>query len=124
MSAFEPAKRVTVYICESDRHHHQSLAHAILERAREEGLSGATMLRGIEGFGLSGRLRTTRLLSSSDDLPVVVEIVDQAHRIETFLPILERLVGEGLITVEDVEARAQDRARPPVLDDPADGDPT
>ena len=97
------AKRITVFIGEYDRYQHRSLADAILERAREEGLAGATLVRGIEGFGPSGRLKTTRLLSSSDDLPLIIEIVDDAHRIDRFLPIVDGMVSEGLVTVEDLD---------------------
>lgn len=96
-------KRLSIFIGEYDRYHHQSLADAILERAREDGLAGATLMRGIEGFGPSGRLKTTRLLSSSDDLPLVIEIIDDAHRIDQFIPILDRMIQEGLVTVEDAD---------------------
>jgi PII-like signaling protein len=113
-----PGRRLSVFIGEYDRYRHRSLAEAILERAREEGLAGATMMRGIEGFGPSGRLKTTRLLSSSDDLPILIEIVDDARRIERFVTILERMIEDGLVVVEDADIllyRDND-ARP--LDDP------
>jgi uncharacterized protein len=103
MAQRRSGKRLTVFIGEYDRYHHHSLADAILERAREEGLAGATLMRGIEGFGPSGRLKTTRLLSSSDDLPIVIEIVDDAHRIDTFIPLLDRMITEGLVIVEDAD---------------------
>jgi uncharacterized protein len=96
-------KMLTVFIGEYDRYHHHSLADAILERARQEGLAGATILRGIEGFGPSGRLKTTRLLSSSDDLPILIQIIDGAHQIERFLPVLDRMISQGLVTMEDVD---------------------
>jgi PII-like signaling protein len=96
-------KRLSIYVGEADRYRHRSLADAILDRAREEGLAGGTVIRGIEGFGASGRLKTTRLLSSSDNLPLIVEIVDEAHRIEAFIPILERMLDNGLVTVEEVD---------------------
>lgn len=112
-----PGKRLNIFVGEYDRYRHQGLAQAILERAREEGLAGATMLRGIEGFGPSGRLKTTRLLSSSDDLPIVIHIVDEAGRIDAFVPIVAEMVVDGLVTVEDVTMHAYHSARPHPLDD-------
>lgn len=117
-----PGKRLTIFVGEYDRYHHHPLAQAILERAREEGLAGATMARGIEGFGPSGRLKTTRFLSSSDDLPIVIDIIDDAHRIETFLPILDAMVSDGLVTVEDADIVSyQSRDPHPLDDDPIAG---
>jgi uncharacterized protein len=110
-------KRLSIFIGEYDRYRHRPLADAILDRAREEGLAGGTVIRGIEGFGPSGHLKTTRLLSSSDDLPIIIEIVDEAHRIETSIPILERMLQNGLVTVEEVDVQFhQDRQLHP-LDD-------
>lgn len=112
-------KRLCIFVGEYDRFHHHTLAQAICERAREEGLAGATVMRGIEGFGRSGRIKTTRLLSSSDDLPIVIHIVDDAHRIEKFLPIVEEMNPDGLITVEDVDVRSYGaRDSHPLDDDP------
>lgn len=99
-------KRLTVFVGEYDRYHHRALGDAILDRAREQGLAGATLIRGIEGFGRSRRLKTTRLLSSSDDLPIVVEIVDLADRIEDFLPTVEEMAQNALVTIEDVMIRS------------------
>lgn len=109
-----PGKRLSIFIGEYDRYHHRSLAEAILERAQEEGLAGATIQRGIEGFGPSGRLKTTRLLSSSDDLPVLIQIVDEGHRIDGFVAVVEQMVEEGLVTVENVEFHVyrKDQSRP------------
>jgi len=117
MPELHRGKRLTIYIGEYDRYHHHSLAHAILERAREEGLAGATMFRGIEGFGPSGRLKTTRFLSSSDDLPIVIEIVDDEHRIHTFLRILDVMVSDGLITIDNTDIFSYHATRPLPLDD-------
>lgn len=97
------AKRVSVYIGEADRYGHHSLSTEIVLRAREAGLAGATVLRGIEGFGASRALHTTHLLSLSDDLPLVIVLVDDAARVEAFLPQLDDLVREGLVVVDDVE---------------------
>lgn len=97
------ARRLTVYIGESDRHHHRPLYSEIVHRAHAAGLAGATVLRGIEGFGASSSVHTTRLLSLSEDLPVVVVIVDAADRVDHFALELDELITEGLVVVEDVE---------------------
>jgi PII-like signaling protein len=91
-----------IFIGESDRWHGRPLYDAIVERVRAEGLAGATVIRGIEGFGADSRLHTSRILRLSEDLPVVVEIVDTAERIDMVLPLLDEMVGEGMVTVEDV----------------------
>jgi hypothetical protein len=96
------AKRVRIYIGESDQWHGQPLFNAIVLRCREMGLAGATVLRGIEGYGANSRIHTAHILRLSEDLPVVVEIVDVAERIEKLLPILDAMVTEGLITIDDV----------------------
>ena len=98
-----PAKRLTVYIGESDLHHHKPLYVEIVHRAHAAGLAGATVLRGIEGFGASRHVHTTRILSLTEDLPVVVVLVDEAERIERFALELEELVSEGLIVLDDVQ---------------------
>ena len=93
-----------VFIGESDRHGNLALYEAIVAAARDAGLSGATVLRGIHGYGLTTRLRTTRILDLSTDLPLVVEIVDTRERVDAFLGPLNRLLEEagsgGLITLE------------------------
>lgn len=93
---------VRVFIGESDRWHDRPLYEAIVRRAREEGLAGATVLRGIEGFGANSRIHSVKILRLSEDLPLVIEIVDAAERIEAFLPLLDEMVTEGLITVEEI----------------------
>jgi PII-like signaling protein len=99
-------KLLRIFIGESDRWHGKPLYQAIVERVREAGLAGATVLRGIEGFGADSRLHTARLLRLSEDLPVVIEIVDAADKIEEILPALDEMVGEGMVTVERVEVIA------------------
>jgi len=96
-------KLVRIYVGESDRWHGQALYNAIVERARHEGLAGATVTRGIEGFGANSRIHTVSILRLSEDLPVKIEIVDIEERIRRFLPILDEMVTEGLITVQDCE---------------------
>ena len=95
-------KLVRIFIGESDRWHGKPLYQAIVERVREQGLAGATVIRGIEGFGADSHLHTSRILRLSEDLPVVVEIVDEAERIDAILPLLDEMVEEGMVTVERV----------------------
>ncbi|MDI3297773.1 MAG: DUF190 domain-containing protein [Bacillota bacterium] len=99
----EPARKLTVYVGESDRWRGQPLYHAIVMKARELGLAGATVTRGIEGYGANSRLHTARLLELSSDLPVVVEIVDHVERIQQLLPWLDEVLQEGLVVLQDVE---------------------
>ena len=97
------ALRLTIMISESDRWHHKPLSSEIVHRAHAAGLAGATVLHGVEGFGASNRIHTTRLLSLSEDLPVVIVIVDTHDRIHAFLPQLDELVTEGLVILDDCE---------------------
>lgn len=98
-----PAVRLTIFIGEDDTWHHKPLYHEIVHRAHNAGLAGASVLRGIEGYGASSRVHTTRLLSLSQDLPVAVIIIDQDDRIRAFLPQLDELVAEGLVILDPVE---------------------
>ncbi len=98
-----PGKWLRVYIGETDRWHGRPLFQAIVEVLRREGIAGATVLRGIEGFGAHSRIHTARVLRLSEDLPVVIDVVDSAERIERVLPLLGEMVNEGLITITDVE---------------------
>lgn len=97
------AQRLTIFVGESDRWHHHSLTSEILHRAHHAGLAGASVLRGVAGFGASGLVHTTHVLSLSDDLPMAVIIVDAVDRIQSFLPQLDELITEGLVIVDDVE---------------------
>jgi hypothetical protein len=99
-------KLLRIFVGESDRWHGKPLYQAIVERVRKEGLAGATVVRGIEGFGADSRLHTSRILRLSEDLPVVIEIVDSAERIDAVLPLLDEMVSEGLVTVEKVQVIA------------------
>ena len=98
-----PAVRLTVFLGEDDTWHHKPLYHEIVSRAHHAGLAGASVLRGIEGYGASSRIHTSRLLSLSEDLPLAVIIVDQEDRIRAFLPQLDELVTEGLVILDPVE---------------------
>lgn len=97
------ALRLTVFMGESDQWHHRPLYTEIVHRAHRAGLAGASVFRGIEGFGASSLIHTSRLLSLSEDLPVAVVIVDDEPRVRAFLPQLDELVGEGLVTLEPCE---------------------
>jgi len=97
---------VRIYIGESDSWHGRPLYQAIVERLRERGLAGATVLRGIEGYGAKARLHTTRILRLSEDLPILIEVVDQEDRLRAVLPELDAMVEDGLITLERVEVIA------------------
>lgn len=106
-------KLLRIFIGESDTWHGKPLYEAIVHRLREEGLAGATVLRGIEGFGAHSRLHTARILRLSEDLPLVIEVVDRAERIDSILPILDEMVTEGLVTVERVEVIAYKASEEP-----------
>jgi len=95
-----------IYIGESDTWHGQPLYDAIVQLLRERGLAGATVLRGIEGYGAKQHLHTTRILRLSEDLPVLIEIVDMEERVRAVLPELDAMVSGGLITLEKVEVYA------------------
>lgn len=118
MSTPTPGKLLTIYLGDADRLGGRSLAEVIVERAREDGLAGATVLRGIEGFGPDSRLRIAHLLPAGENVPVVIQIVDEARLVDAFLPRLERLLGGGVATTEDV-AFTVHSDRPPAypLDD-------
>jgi PII-like signaling protein len=105
MTLPKDGKLLRIFIGESDKHDGQPLFEWIVRKAREMGLAGATVLRGLEGYGAHSRLHTAKILRLSSDLPVVVEIVDTAEKIETFLPIIDEVIEEGLATVEKVDVR-------------------
>lgn len=103
-------QRLRIYVNESDRWEGKPLYEAVVRAAREHGLAGATALRGIEGFGANDRIHTVKVLRLSEGLPIVIEIVDQSGRITAFLPILEKMVAEGMLTMENVHAVTYQRA--------------
>ncbi len=102
MRAEGQGELLRVFIGESDRWHGKPLYEAIVQLIRSEGLAGATVLRGIEGFGADSRIHTSRILRLSEDLPVVIEIVDTAERIRGILPQLDEMISEGMVTLEKV----------------------
>ncbi|MER6622101.1 MULTISPECIES: DUF190 domain-containing protein [unclassified Streptomyces] len=96
--------RLTVYVGENDTWRHRPLYSEIVHRAHAAGLAGASVFRGIEGFGTSSVVHTSRLLSLGEDLPVAVVVVDTEERVRAFLPELDGLVGEGLVLLDRCEA--------------------
>ena len=115
-----PALLVRIYVGEADRHDGHPLYQAIVAFLRERGIAGATVFRGIEGYGANARLHTTRILRLSEDLPVLIEVVDQEDRIRAVLPELDAMIQDGLITLEKVDvvayrgtARQHDVNEPP-----------
>jgi len=105
-------KLLRIFIGESDKHGRKPLYQAIVEMLREEGMAGATVLRGIEGFGATSHLHTARILRLSEDLPIVIEVADTAERIEAIMPKIDEMVSEGMVTLERVEVvsyRAQEK---------------
>jgi PII-like signaling protein len=102
MKSSEDGRLLRVFIGESDLWHGEPLYRAIVLKARELGLAGATVLRGPMGFGANSRMHTTKLLELSTDLPIVIEIVDTAEKLEPLFPFLDEAIGEGLITIEGV----------------------
>jgi uncharacterized protein len=109
-----------VFVDETDRYHGRPLHQVIVERAREMGMAGATVLHGIMGFGAHSRVHSSRILRLSEDLPVVIEIVDKPERIEAFLPELDAMVEEGLVTLENVKVIAYRHSVPDTDSSPAD----
>ena len=104
-------KLLRIFIGEQDKWRGQPLHEAIVQLARKEGLAGATCLKGFEGFGAKSHLHTTKLLRLSEDLPIVIEIVDSEEKIRAFLPQLDPMIGDGLVTLEKAEVLVY-RAQP------------
>ena len=101
------AIRMRIYLGESDRLGHLPLYEAIVKKAREQGLAGATVLKGVLGYGASDHIRTSKLLDLSGDMPMVVEIVDEESKIEAFRPVLDGMIEDcgrgGMVTLGDIE---------------------
>jgi PII-like signaling protein len=103
MNTPKAGKLLRIFVGENDKHAGMPLFEWIVRQAREDGLAGATVLRGLEGFGAHSRLHTAKILRLSNDLPIVIEIVDDEEKINAFLPTVHEVVREGLATVERVE---------------------
>lgn len=102
MALPEEAELLRIFVGESDTHHGRPLYEAIVEEARLRGLAGATVLRATVGYGAHSRIHTAKVLRLSEDLPMVIEIVDRPDRIAAFLPRLDDMMDEGLVTLEKV----------------------
>ena len=102
MTIPENGSLLRIFIGESDRYDHRPLYEAIVLKARERGLAGATVLRGVMGFGKHSILHTAKILRLSEDLPMVIEIVDSAEKVEDFLPELNEMIKDGLVTLESI----------------------
>jgi uncharacterized protein len=108
----EDAVLLRIFIGESDRYQHRPLYEAIVLKARELELAGATVLRGPMGFGKSSHLHTAKILRLSMDLPIVIEIVDTEEKVNAFLPVLDEMIGGGLVTLESAKViRYQDQGK-------------
>jgi hypothetical protein len=103
MNIPEEGYLLRIFVGESDKYNHKPLYEAIVLKAREAGLAGATVLRGVMGFGKNSILHTAKILRLSEDLPMVVEIVDSLEKVETFLPTLNEMIKDGLVTLEKVK---------------------
>ncbi len=101
----ENGQLLRIMIGETDRHGKMPLYEWIVKQARKQGMAGATVLRGIQGFGANSLIHTTKILRLSEDLPVIVEIIDTQEKIESFLPVIDEAVTEGIATVEKANVR-------------------
>ena len=106
-------KLLRIFIGESDKWHGKPLYRAIVERLRAEGIAGATVIRAIEGYGARSHLHTTRILRLSEDLPLVIEVVDTEEHIRRIVPILDEMVSDGMVTLEKVEVITYRAGSPP-----------
>ena len=112
MHLSEDAVLLRIFIGESDRYQHRPLYEAIVLKARELDLAGATVLRGPMGFGKSSHLHTAKILRLSTDLPMIIEVVDSEDKVDAFLPVLDQMMGGGLVTIEKAKViRYQDREK-------------
>ena len=105
MTVPENGYLLRIFVGESDKHEGKPLYEWLVLQAREAGLAGATVLRGIEGFGAHSRLHTAKILRLSEDLPIVIEIVDALEKIEAFMPVVDQAIEEGMATLERVQVR-------------------
>ncbi|MCL4693450.1 MAG: DUF190 domain-containing protein [Candidatus Hydrogenedentes bacterium] len=106
------AQLVRIYIGESDKSGHRPLYEVIVTEARKRGMAGATVLRGMMGFGKNSRMHTTKILRLSEDLPLVIDIVDSRERVQEFLPELNAMVTNGLVTVENIQVEVYRHDKP------------
>ena len=100
------ANLLRIFIGEADRFEGKPLFEAIVNLARQRGMAGATVLRGLMGFGADSRMHSAKILRLSEDLPIVIEIIDKSENIESFLPVLDNMIKEGLVTLEKIRVIA------------------
>jgi uncharacterized protein len=118
MSVDQVGTRIVIFLSEDDRTGHRGLYEALLERAREDGMAGATVWKGVEGFGSSGHIRTNRFADLVTGMPVALEMIDLPERIEAFLPTVRELAPGSLVTKEQVHMRRNAPTPAHALDDP------
>lgn len=117
MPGIEIGSRIMIFLSEDDRAGHRGLHEELLARAREDGMAGATVWRGVEGFGASGHIRTARFPDGNVGLPLAVEVIDRPERIEAFLPAVIKLAPSSFITKEQVQMSRSGTLPAPALDD-------
>jgi len=103
MKKVEEGKRLSIFVGENHRHKGMPLFEAIIQKAREQGLAGATIIKGVESFGRHHEIHTARVLRLAEDMPMVIEIVDSREKIDACLPCLDDMVEEGTVTISDVK---------------------
>ncbi|HHT9118229.1 MAG TPA: DUF190 domain-containing protein [Candidatus Hypogeohydataceae bacterium YC38] len=103
MKKVEEGRLLRVFVGENHRFKGMPLFEAIIHKAKDAGLGGTTILKGIEGFGSHGKIHTIRVLRVAEDMPIVIEIVDTPEKIDSFLPLLDEMMQEGIVTIEDVK---------------------
>ncbi len=112
-------KLLKIFIGETDQWHGEPLYHAIVMKLKQEGMAGATVIRGIEGYGANSRLHTAKILRLSEDLPIVIEVIDTPERISRIISVLDEMIQEGLmIVLEDVEIVKYARSQKKTTQDP------
>lgn len=121
MPVTEVATRIVIFLSQDDRRGRDGLHDAIVDRAREDGMAGATVWRGLEGFGAGGHIRTSRFPDATAGLPLAVELIDTPERIEEFLAVVRELAPRSFVTREQVEVTRLAPAPAPGLDDPSPG---
>ena len=111
METIPHGRLLRIFICESDHFEGRPADAAIIDTLRAAGISGATVLRGVAGYGMSSVMHTTHVLRLSENLPLVIEVVDTAGKIDEVLPEIEKMIGEGLITMQEVTIRRRKTPR-------------
>ena len=111
METIPHGRLLRIFICEADRYDDRPADAAIVDALQEAGIDGATVLRGVAGFGVSSVMHTTHVLRLSENLPLVIEVVDTAGKIDAVLPQIEKMIGDGLITMQEITIRRRKRSQ-------------